>query len=445
MNRKKGFTLTELLAVIVVIAIIALITVPVVFGLIEKSREGAFKDGVILASKAVDYYLYDNHMEKLSPDGVEVNKLNITSNFTAGTFKEKNNEYFSWYVTDGNYCAYGPISDLKISKNCDKMDESEPELDSSKLNTTATSNGLTINILRGFATDFESGIKSYTITVYDEDGKTVKDTPKIFDNVNTNKNYSFTLNSLKTGNYRIKIEATNYNNLSSSLSIDKKLLLIEKPVCSITPTGWSSSKTIKCTYPKGYINEYSLDNGLTWNVYEKEILFNNYGSLIARTSDGVNYQSSSSYTITGIDRTAPESVNLTYSTTPNSITVTASAVDKESGIYGYQFSKDGGTTWTSVQTSSNYIFKSLKAGNYNIRVNAVNGTYTNDGLNSTNTTSSEIKKVTIKDVEKPKCSIKPNEYAQSKNISCTFYENLTHEYSLDDGLTWIKYSGDILV
>ena len=445
MKRKRGFTLTELLAVIVVIAIISLIAVPVVFGLIEKSRKEAFKESVILASKSVDYYLYDNHMEKLSPDGVEVDKLDIISNFTAGTFKEKNNEYFSWYVTDGNYCAYGPISDLKISKNCDKMDESGPELDSSKLNITATSNGLSINILRGFAIDFESGIKSYTITVYDEDGNEVKETPKTFDNVNTSKNYSFTLNNLKTGSYRIKIEATNYNNLSSNFSIDKELLLIEKPICSIIPTGWSSSKTVKCTYPKGYTNEYSLDNGLTWNVYEKEIPFNNYGTLIARTSDGVNYQSSSSYTVTGIDRTAPETVKLTYSTTPNSITVTASAIDQESGIYGYQFSKDGGNTWTDIQTSSNYIFKSLKAGDYNIRVNAVNGTYINDGLNSTNTTSSEITKVAIKDVEKPKCSIKPNGYAQSKNISCTFYENLTHEYSLDDGLTWIKYSGDILV
>lgn len=44
MNSKKGFTLLELLAVIVILAIIALIAVPIILGTIEGSKEGAARD-----------------------------------------------------------------------------------------------------------------------------------------------------------------------------------------------------------------------------------------------------------------------------------------------------------------------------------------------------------------------------------------------------------------
>lgn len=40
----KGFTLTELLAVIVIIAIVALVTTPIVIDIIQSSREKAFID-----------------------------------------------------------------------------------------------------------------------------------------------------------------------------------------------------------------------------------------------------------------------------------------------------------------------------------------------------------------------------------------------------------------
>ena len=40
-NKEKGFTLVELLAVIVILAVIALIAIPVILNLIESSRRGA--------------------------------------------------------------------------------------------------------------------------------------------------------------------------------------------------------------------------------------------------------------------------------------------------------------------------------------------------------------------------------------------------------------------
>lgn len=53
MNLKKGFTLVELLAVIVILAVIATITVPIVINVIQNSKESAFVDtahGLVVAA-----------------------------------------------------------------------------------------------------------------------------------------------------------------------------------------------------------------------------------------------------------------------------------------------------------------------------------------------------------------------------------------------------------
>lgn len=58
--RKKGFTLVELLAVIVILAIVALISTPIILGVIETSRKRAFEDsgyGIVEAIK--NYYIED--------------------------------------------------------------------------------------------------------------------------------------------------------------------------------------------------------------------------------------------------------------------------------------------------------------------------------------------------------------------------------------------------
>ena len=43
---KKGFTLVELLAVIVILAVIALITTPIIIDSLNTSKKEAFKDSV---------------------------------------------------------------------------------------------------------------------------------------------------------------------------------------------------------------------------------------------------------------------------------------------------------------------------------------------------------------------------------------------------------------
>lgn len=119
--KRKGFTLIELLSIIVVLAIIALITVPLVLKTIESARRGAFIDSTYSIFEAVDYYLLENNLADLEEEGLNVTELNIKNNkFTTGLIKKINNNYEIVNVSDGNYCASGPMNDLFVYKGaCD--------------------------------------------------------------------------------------------------------------------------------------------------------------------------------------------------------------------------------------------------------------------------------------------------------------------------------------
>jgi type IV pilus assembly protein PilA len=54
-NNKKGFTLVELLAVIVILAIILAIAVPSISNMMGSAKKSAFEDNVKLIIKGIDY------------------------------------------------------------------------------------------------------------------------------------------------------------------------------------------------------------------------------------------------------------------------------------------------------------------------------------------------------------------------------------------------------
>ena len=103
---KKGFTLVEVLAVIVILSVIALITTPIIFGVIEDSRMNSFTRSVEEMKNVInmDYNEYGRSGEKvytfenntlvcIGCDGGEDLKLDFTGeiNGATGTF----------YNTDG--------------------------------------------------------------------------------------------------------------------------------------------------------------------------------------------------------------------------------------------------------------------------------------------------------------------------------------------------------
>ena len=69
-DMKKGFTLVELLAVIVILALIALITIPVILNVVEKSKVKTYQRSIDSYGRAVEKgiaeYMMDNEGSNLS-------------------------------------------------------------------------------------------------------------------------------------------------------------------------------------------------------------------------------------------------------------------------------------------------------------------------------------------------------------------------------------------
>ena len=68
MKRKKGFTLVEVLAVIVILAIIALIATPLVLSIVNKAKRGAFLRSVDNVVKSAELFYLDAEIQGIKGD-----------------------------------------------------------------------------------------------------------------------------------------------------------------------------------------------------------------------------------------------------------------------------------------------------------------------------------------------------------------------------------------
>lgn len=116
--KNKGFTLVELLAVIVVLAVISLISVPMILGVVEEAKKSSFKDSVLSAFDAVEYYIIDNDLGDVPENGIAANLLEMkNNNFESGRFiKNIDGNLIAEFVSDGRYCATGSLTNLNVSK-----------------------------------------------------------------------------------------------------------------------------------------------------------------------------------------------------------------------------------------------------------------------------------------------------------------------------------------
>ncbi len=133
MNQKKAFTLVELLAVIVVLAILTAITVPIVINTIAEAEKGAFLSSVDSYTRAVrteyviDSLNQENSVTEFLITNGKVNGNTLLNNEKVDyngiiNFDLSNNSYFLM-IKDKKYCAYKNYGDLKPEivdiKKCD--------------------------------------------------------------------------------------------------------------------------------------------------------------------------------------------------------------------------------------------------------------------------------------------------------------------------------------
>lgn len=118
--KRNGFTLTELLAVIVIMAMIALITVPVVKKFTTKAKTKAFKTSVLKVVSVAQEYANDNNISK--PYTFDLSPSNNVLDYEEGTIKSGRiilgvgNHTIVENVSDGKVCVNGTINNLKVEK-----------------------------------------------------------------------------------------------------------------------------------------------------------------------------------------------------------------------------------------------------------------------------------------------------------------------------------------
>lgn len=113
MEKNKGFTLVELLAVIVILAIVSLIAVPSVNGLLRKSRTNMFCKKVESIEAAAKYYAQDN-LSDLATDSkmVIANKIPIRLLVEKGYLKKDSDN-----CTVGSNCVTDPRDKSSLDNN----------------------------------------------------------------------------------------------------------------------------------------------------------------------------------------------------------------------------------------------------------------------------------------------------------------------------------------
>ncbi|MBS6252502.1 MAG: hypothetical protein KH434_04650, partial [Clostridium sp.] len=224
-----------------------------------------------------------------------------------------------------------------------------------------------------------------------------------------------------------------------------------------TPTDWTNNSVrVKIsTNITNVTKQYSLDGGNNWEKYENEIEIQDNGVEVQARAVNGNNESSNTVTkiIENIDRLSPNIFTPRISKTTNTITVECTTTDKEattkdgkSGIKGYKFSKDNGSTWTDIKAEGRYVFENLKAGiTYPIKVKAIDNAGNEISTNTINTTIEE--EITVPDGEgRINFEKDPNGWTRGPvrvQIS-TGEQGYGIEYSLD-GSKYTSYSAPIEV
>ena len=124
MNKNKGFTLVELLAVIVILAIIALIATPIILNVINDAKEQAAKDSAHGYVDAVDKYIVSSEIDDESiEDGIyKVEDLNKKISVKGsipdrGSIEIENGSVKSYELEiDGYLVSNGEVGKVSITK-----------------------------------------------------------------------------------------------------------------------------------------------------------------------------------------------------------------------------------------------------------------------------------------------------------------------------------------
>ena len=126
MDKKKGFTLVELLAVIVILALIALIATPIILNVINDAKKQAAKDSAYGYMDAVEKYIVSSELEDKSiKDGTysveDLNSMGVSVKGSIpdnGTIKIESKTVKSYDIgIDGYAVSNGEVKKVSTTKS----------------------------------------------------------------------------------------------------------------------------------------------------------------------------------------------------------------------------------------------------------------------------------------------------------------------------------------
>lgn len=164
--RAYGFTLVELLATIVVIAVVSLITVPAVTAIIERTRKASFAKSAMNVNKISDNYYISNSaiFSKFNDITFDCNNVLCSSqsspdikNLNLGAEGAMGNGYVKIYkggsveflLTNGKYCAAKYIYNKNpfiYKGNCDDIILDDEKIKIKNVTTTSTTKNIKVNV-----------------------------------------------------------------------------------------------------------------------------------------------------------------------------------------------------------------------------------------------------------------------------------------------------------
>ena len=186
----------------------------------------------------------------------------------------------------------------------------------------------------------------------------------------------------------LEIEISNVPSLAEEEAVTLSYRANGQAIGADTWTKGPVTVTVKVNInTKGYTLQTAQSTGvertgeLDWQETPSQI-FTTKGTIYARLIDKTNGSKGKEYkkAIDKIDTTPPtinmEETQASVVATTNSITITATAEDEESGIEKYSFSKDNGASWewkptegiVEGQTEASYTFSNLPTQTYNLKI-----------------------------------------------------------------------------
>ncbi len=128
---KNGFTLLELILVILVLSLAFILSIPKILKIIENSKYDTFITGVRNTIDAVDLYIANNDFMTIPEQGIYIEDIdkNIlkNNNYDSGMIVSRKEQTEVINLKLGNYCAKGNKQNLiTTDKGCGALDETKP-------------------------------------------------------------------------------------------------------------------------------------------------------------------------------------------------------------------------------------------------------------------------------------------------------------------------------